>query len=34
VIEPSPEELAAHDAVLAALDKASGGKTVWRRVMA
>ncbi|HET9821891.1 MAG TPA: DNA polymerase III subunit epsilon [Burkholderiaceae bacterium] len=26
----SAEELAAHDAVLADLDKASGGKTVWR----
>jgi DNA polymerase-3 subunit epsilon len=34
VIEPSADELAAHDAVLAALDKASGGKTVWRRPMA
>lgn len=30
VIEPSTDELAAHDAVLADLDKASGGKTVWR----
>lgn len=26
------EELAAHEAVLADLDKASGGKTVWRRL--
>ena len=34
VIEPSADELAAHEAVLAALDKASGGKTVWRRAMA
>jgi DNA polymerase-3 subunit epsilon len=34
VIEPSAEELAAHEAVLAGLDKASGGKTVWRRAMA
>ena len=34
VLEPSAEELAAHDAVLAALDKASGGKTVWRRAVA
>lgn len=34
VIEPSDEELAAHEAVLAALDKASGGKTVWRRAVA
>jgi len=31
---PSAEELAAHDRVLAALDKASGGRTVWRRAMA
>ena len=30
VLEPSAEEQAAHAAVLAALDKASGGKTVWR----
>jgi DNA polymerase III subunit epsilon len=28
----SDEEHAAHDAVLADLDKASGGKTVWRRM--
>jgi DNA polymerase-3 subunit epsilon len=28
----SDEERAAHEAVLADLDKASGGKTVWRRV--
>lgn len=28
----SDEERAAHDAVLADLDKASGGKTVWRRM--
>ncbi len=34
VLEPSADELAAHDAVLTALDKASGGKTVWRRSMA
>jgi DNA polymerase-3 subunit epsilon len=34
VLAPSAEELAAHEAVLAALDKASGGKTVWRRAMA
>ena len=34
VLEPSAEELAAHDAVLAALDKASGGKVVWRRAVA
>jgi len=30
VIEPSADELAAHDVVLADLDKASGGKTIWR----
>jgi DNA polymerase III subunit epsilon len=34
VLEPSVDELAAHDAVLAALDKASGGKAVWRRAVA
>lgn len=31
--EPSPEELAAHEAMLADLDKASGGKTVWRKLL-
>jgi DNA polymerase-3 subunit epsilon len=31
VIKPSEEEIAAHEHVLALLDKASGGKTVWRR---
>jgi len=30
VVEPSAEELAAHEALLAALDKASKGKTLWR----
>jgi DNA polymerase III subunit epsilon len=30
VIEASAEEAAAHEAVLAELDKASGGKTLWR----
>ncbi len=30
VIEATAEERLAHDAVLAELDKASGGKTVWR----
>jgi DNA polymerase-3 subunit epsilon len=30
VIEPDADELAAHAAVLAELDKASGNKTVWR----
>jgi DNA polymerase III subunit epsilon len=34
VLEPTGDELAAHEAVLEALDKASGGKTVWRRAMA
>jgi DNA polymerase-3 subunit epsilon len=34
VLEPTPEELAAHERLLADLDKASGGKTVWREVMA
>ena len=31
VIEPSAEEAEAHEALLAQLDKASGGRTVWRR---
>lgn len=31
-IEPTPHEQAAHEAMLAELDKASGGKTVWRRL--
>jgi DNA polymerase III subunit epsilon len=30
VIEPSAEELAAHEAVLTELDKTSAGRTVWR----
>ena len=34
VIEPEADELAAHEVVLAELDKASGGKTVWRGLMA
>ena len=34
VIEPSEAELAAHAAVLADLDKASGGRTLWRERMA
>jgi len=34
VIEPTEDELAAHAAVLADLDKASGGRTVWRERMA
>jgi DNA polymerase-3 subunit epsilon len=32
VIRAGEEEMAAHEHVLALLDKASGGKTVWRRV--
>jgi DNA polymerase-3 subunit epsilon len=34
VLAPSEAELAAHAAVLAELDKASGGKTVWRLLAA
>jgi DNA polymerase-3 subunit epsilon len=34
VIEPSADELAAHLAVLADLDRASGGKAVWRPCVA
>ncbi len=30
VLMPSDDEIAAHDAVLLQLDKASGGKTIWR----
>ena len=30
VVKPTADELAAHKAVLADLDKASGGKTVWK----
>jgi DNA polymerase-3 subunit epsilon len=32
VIRPNEHELAAHEHVLALLDKASGGQTVWRRL--
>ena len=32
VIAPTTAELAAHEALLAQLDKASGGKTVWRNL--
>jgi DNA polymerase III subunit epsilon len=32
VLQASDEELAAHQAVLADLDKASGGKTLWRKL--
>jgi DNA polymerase-3 subunit epsilon len=34
VVDPTPEELAAHEAVLADLDKASKGKTIWRNAVA
>lgn len=34
VIAPDADETAAHEAVLADLDKASGGKTVWRELAA
>ena len=34
LIEPTADELAAHAVVLAELDKASGGRTVWRERMA
>jgi DNA polymerase III subunit epsilon len=34
VLEPSEAELAAHEALLADLDKVSGGKTIWRIAMA
>ena len=32
VLEPDDEELAAHDALLAEIDKSSAGRTVWRAV--
>jgi DNA polymerase III subunit epsilon len=32
VVRASADELAAHDRALAAIDKASGGMTVWRRI--
>ena len=31
VVRASDDELAAHERVLAAIDKVSGGKTVWRK---
>ena len=34
VLSAEPEELTAHEAVLAELDKVSGGKTVWRQLLA
>jgi DNA polymerase-3 subunit epsilon len=33
VIRPSEDEMAAHEHALTLLDKASGGKTVWRRMV-
>jgi hypothetical protein len=32
VVAASADELAAHELVLADLDKACGGKTLWRRL--
>jgi DNA polymerase-3 subunit epsilon len=32
VVNAGADELAAHEHVLALLDKASGGKTVWRKL--
>jgi DNA polymerase III subunit epsilon len=34
VLTPDADELAAHEAVMAAIDKASGGKTRWRQLVA
>jgi DNA polymerase-3 subunit epsilon len=34
IVEPSADELAAHERVLADLDKASGGRTLWRAAVA
>ncbi|TDM06914.1 MAG: DNA polymerase III subunit epsilon [Ideonella sp. MAG2] len=34
VLEPSADEQAAHEAVLKELDKSSGGKTLWRNLVA
>jgi len=34
VMEPSDDELLAHETALGALDKASGGKTLWRAAVA
>jgi hypothetical protein len=33
VVRPSETELAAHEHVLALLDKMSGGRTLWRRIV-
>jgi DNA polymerase-3 subunit epsilon len=32
VLEANAQEMAAHDDVLAQLDKSSGGKTVWKQM--
>lgn len=34
VLEPTADELTAHEALLGELDKASGGKTLWRQLAA
>jgi DNA polymerase-3 subunit epsilon len=34
VLSANTQELAAHDDVLMQLDKSSGGKTVWRQMLA
>lgn len=34
IVEPSADELAAHQALLCELDKASGGQTIWRERVA
>ncbi len=34
LIEPSADEAAAHDALIAEIDKASGGRAIWRAAMA
>lgn len=34
VLQPDDDELQAHEAVLADLDKASNGRTIWRRLVA
>jgi DNA polymerase-3 subunit epsilon len=33
VLRANEQELAAHEAVLAQLDKASNGQTVWRKIL-
>jgi DNA polymerase-3 subunit epsilon len=32
VLQANPQEYSAHEDVLVQIDKASGGKTVWRKV--